>query len=225
MPHNGTAGVDAVDGFDSIVVVSPENTFRNEIVHLHRFREMGLRHYNLRKPLWSAEQIKAFIESMIPSDRSCVVLHNHHELAVDAQIDGLHLRGASVASLKSVLPEAELRRIRSCSVHSLEELRFAMDYPVSVLFGPVFPSISKRNYNPAIDHDDLSRLLKQRRRSRVLALGGVDASRVAACRDIGFDGVAVHGAIWQASDPEGVFLSISRLCNVYFPPANRSFRR
>jgi thiamine-phosphate pyrophosphorylase len=59
---------------------------------------------------------------------------------------------------------------------------------------------------------ELSSLLNSRtaneRRTTVLALGGVTAERLPQARALGFDGVAVLGAVWQAADPVAAFCEI-----------------
>jgi thiamine-phosphate pyrophosphorylase len=46
------------------------------------------------------------------------------------------------------------------------------------------------------------------RRTTVLALGGVTAGRLPQIRALGFDGVAVLGAVWQAEDPVAAFCEL-----------------
>ncbi|HXA14587.1 MAG TPA: thiamine phosphate synthase, partial [Opitutaceae bacterium] len=101
---------------------------------------------------------------------------------------------------------------RSC--HDLATLRAALGHYDSVFFGPVFPSISKPGHGSRdnFSTSELSALLASRtsaeRRTAVLALGGITAARLPQIRVLGFDGVAVLGAIWQADDPVAVFCEI-----------------
>jgi thiamine-phosphate pyrophosphorylase len=124
---------------------------------------------------------------------------------------------------------------RSC--HDLATLRTALGHYDSVFFGPVFPSISKPGYTTEltvqvergvstrsfknedlnasgrrVPPTELSSLLNSRtaneRRTAVLALGGVTAARLPQIRELGFDGVAVLGAVWQADDPAAAFCEI-----------------
>jgi thiamine-phosphate pyrophosphorylase len=74
----------------------------------------------------------------------------------------------------------------------------------SVFVSPVFPSISKHNFGPtgALPEARLRGLLSARttaqRRTTVFALGGITAANASRCGALGFDGVAVRGAIWQS---------------------------
>ncbi|MBO4210196.1 thiamine phosphate synthase [Micromonospora echinofusca] len=73
-----------------------------------------------------------------------------------------------------------------------------------VTVSPVFPTVSKPGYGPALGPDGLGRLARLAR-VPVLALGGVDGpERVAACLAAGAVGVAVLGAVMRATDPARV---------------------
>ena len=124
---------------------------------------------------------------------------------------------------------------RSC--HDLTALRAALGHCDSVFLGPVFPSISKSGYTTEltvqvergvstrslqdeglnasgrrVPPNEISALLNSRtpgeRRTTVLALGGVTAGRLPQIRELGFDGVAVLGAVWQADDPVAAFCEL-----------------
>lgn len=47
-----------------------------------------------------------------------------------------------------------------------------------------------------------------RRTARVYAVGGVTAERLGRCRELGFDGAAVLGAVWNAPDPVAALAAI-----------------
>ena len=76
----------------------------------------------------------------------------------------------------------------------------------SVLFGPVFDSLTKQGYGPAPDFpwDELRAALAAPRapsRTAVFAVGGVTGDGLERCRDLGFDGAALLGAVWNDSGP------------------------
>jgi thiamine-phosphate pyrophosphorylase len=78
-----------------------------------------------------------------------------------------------------------------------------------VLFGPVFSSLSKPGHGPAADFPwaELASLLAgaRPRAARILAIGGITAARLPRCRELGFDGAAVLGAVWGAPDPVAAY--------------------
>ena len=62
-------------------------------------------------------------------------------------------------------------------------------------FGPVFSSISKINYISVIE-DDLN-LSLNKTSTKIIAIGGINEENIKNVFDMGFDGAAVLGAIWQ----------------------------
>jgi thiamine-phosphate pyrophosphorylase len=103
----------------------------------------------------------------------------------------------------------------------VDTLRESLDAYDRLLVSPVFPSLSKPGYGPSekLPAADLRAVLALPRRAEVIALGGIDASRIAASCELGFDGVAVLGAVWLATDPLGAFNEIQ---NAVHPHAARS---
>ena len=120
---------------------------------------------------------------------SKILVNSRADVALAARAGGLHLPGGSPAPARwrSLAPAGFLIGV---SCHSAEEVRQAeaegADY---VLFGPVFPPLSK----PAgIEPHGLEALAGAARAVRipVLALGGVSLGNSAACVAAGAAGVA-----------------------------------
>jgi thiamine-phosphate pyrophosphorylase len=104
---------------------------------------------------------------------------------------------------------------RSC--HDLAALRASLGQYDSVFFGPVFPSISKPGYGPTTSEigEALGAMLHFRmaeeRRTAVIAIGGVDVATAPQALALGFDGIAVLGAVWQAADPVVAFRGLQAI--------------
>ena len=62
------------------------------------------------------------------------------------------------------------------------------------------------------DRDELRTLLATRtatqRSTEVVALGGITAQTLPDCQALGFDGAALLGAVWDASDPVAAFMAL-----------------
>jgi len=184
-----------------LIVISPEAEDPREHTVLAELFAAGLTSYHLRKPTWSRAQLAAWLHALPSQFHPRLVLHTHHDLATEFAVGGLHYRDAD--GTPSTL-------LRSRAVHDLATLRASLDTYDRLLVSPLFPSFSKPGHNPSpnLAPADLKSVLALPRRAEVIALGGIDASRILACRDLGFDGVAVLGAIWQSPDPVGAFADI-----------------
>jgi len=174
-----------------LIVISPESEDAREHAVLVKLFVAGLTSYHLRKPTWSRDQLIAWLRALPVGLHPRIVLHTHHDLAAEFTVGGVHDRDTPE------IPSNPIGyRMRSRAVHDLATLRASLDDYDRLLFSPVFASFSKPGHGPALDHDDLRPALALPRRAEVIALGGIDASRIATCRDLGFDGVAVLGAIF-----------------------------
>jgi len=214
-------------------MISPEHDDPREIAVLGALLAAGLERYHVRKPHWPAAQLETWLRALPMEWRTRLVLHSHHELVALLGLGGYHWRDDGLAPL--ALSANNGLTSRSC--HDLATLHAALGHYDSVFFGPVFSSISKPGYTTevtvqvervvptrSLSYEDLnasgrrvppteiSSLLNSRtaneRRTTVLALGGVTAARLPQIRALGFDGVALLGAVWQADDPVAAFCEI-----------------
>ena len=84
-----------------------------------------------------------------------------------------------------------------------------LDY---AFLSPIFDSISKQGYAAAgFEERRLSAAL-QHCRVPLIALGGMTAGRVAKAAEMGFSGVAVLGAVWQAADAAAALEELQNEC-------------
>ncbi|MBE7247075.1 MAG: thiamine phosphate synthase [Actinomycetospora chiangmaiensis] len=119
--------------------------------------------------------------------------------ALDA--DGVHLGGGSdrraIAAARAALGE---RALIGVSAHTSGEASAAAkagaDY---VTLSPIYETRSKPGYGPALGPGGLAAAGKVG--LPVIALGGLDATRIAECRTAGAAGVAVMGGLMRAEDP------------------------
>jgi thiamine-phosphate pyrophosphorylase len=183
-----------------IVVISPEAEDPRELGALEGFISAGLERYRVRKPSWTAETLESWLTAVPASWRARMILHQHHSLAPKLGLCGVHDRDR----------EQPTAGARSRSCHGIVSLRRNLPLYESLLFGPVFSSLTKPGYGPPADFpwDDLRSILSERRNAHVLAIGGVTAGGLARCRELGFDGAAVLGAVWNQSDPVAAYVSL-----------------
>ena len=217
-----------------LIVISPEAENIREHSTLAELFATGLTSYHLRKPTWTRAQLTAWLHALPPKFHPRIVLHTHHDLATEFAVGGLHDRDNSEGragplgprrtpsaqrtptGAPSSAPKKNQSNLigyfgsgifRSRAVHDLATLRASLDTHDRLLVSPIFSSFSKPGYAPdaRLAPAELKSVLALPRGAEVIALGGIDASRIPACRDLGFDGVAVLGAIWQSPDPVCAF--------------------
>lgn len=150
-----------------------------------------------------------------------VLVNDRADVALAAGAHGVHLRGDSmpVAAARSCDRSWTVGR----SVHDPREVGPAAsaDY---LLFGSVFPSASKA-HGPAAGLDALRALLDVARPQPVLAIGGMDPARAAACFAAGAAGVAGIGVflpVGRSPEALGVAAAVAALRAAAQTPAFRA---
>jgi thiamine-phosphate pyrophosphorylase len=184
-----------------IRVITHPDSMQDEARRINQLFEAGLACLHLRKPAASGKDFERLLEGVLPAFRSRVILHAHFHLLDKYDVQGIHFTEAH----RRALLETELQqwlddmhgqgKVASTAVHaktSVRQLQAGFDY---VLVSPVFESISKAGYTPA-EHWNVQELKKQTG-ATLVGLGGIDAGKLAAAARLGFEEVAVLGAVWQ----------------------------
>jgi thiamine-phosphate pyrophosphorylase len=169
----------------------------NEISTIHSLFESGLDLFHVRKPAFSASEMKDFVNSIGLEFRNKLVLHSHHHLAEELGINRIHFTSTNRPDTFS--KASEFKTI-STSTHLIEEFNsLSKDFDYAFL-SPVYPSISKENYLPK---KDLFEEIKNRTNfnTKLIALGGIEAQNIKKTLDAGFDDIALLGTIWNSKTP------------------------
>lgn len=126
-------------------------------------------------------------------------LHGEAGLAHHAGADGVHLpAGADVGRARALLGP---RKLIGVSIHTVTDAEALAPEEVDyALAGPAFETLSKPGYGPEIGRRGL-REIAAATPVPVLAIGGINAARVAELIVAGAAGVAVMGAVMRAADP------------------------
>lgn len=91
----------------------------------------------------------------------------------------------------------------SASVHHFN-LKEEYNHFSYLIYGPVFESISKKNYIPKINQDVIQKHLQDIHEQLgipIIAIGGINSDNFKDALKMGFSGVALKGHIWQSPDP------------------------
>lgn len=179
--------------------------------------DAGLPRLHLRKPAFSQQEMAAFIVQLPTRYHARLVLHGHPALVSDLKLGGLHLTAAARNGWVS-RPKLAAGQTLSTSFHTLPEIRQHRRKYNYVFLSPIFDSLSKSGYAAGFELATVAHALRQLWQRmgyvpQVLALGGIEASKLAAVRRAGFAGAAVLGTVWQSPDPVAAFRELQALAS------------
>jgi thiamine-phosphate pyrophosphorylase len=162
----------------------------------------GCRWVSVREKDLPVDEQILLARSLLPLVRAQggkLLLHGEASLAKDAGVDGVHLpAGRDAATARALLGPEKILGLSIHTVTEAEEIDPALiDY---ALAGPAFETPSKPGYSPEIGRKGLADIA-QASRVPVLAIGGINAARIAEVLASGAAGVAVMGGVMRASDP------------------------
>jgi len=161
----------------------------------------GCRWLSLREKDLGHEERLALLHRIVALARpfgATISVHGDLEAAAATGV-GVHLpTGASPEQARARLGEGALIGL---SVHSPREAATAHPAADYVTLSPIFPSISKPGYGPALGTQGLAEAVAGAR-VPIVALGGVTADNLAQCLASGAAAVAVMGSVMAAADPE-----------------------
>ncbi|OLY91434.1 thiamine-phosphate pyrophosphorylase [Cnuella takakiae] len=189
-----------------LIVISEETICPGAASLVNELFDAGMPVLHLRKPAATASDMQHLIAAIYPKYRALIALHSHHHLAEENGIKRLHFTGKQQAETSAAMLASLKAKgfYLSASMHQLKEIEQQGMYYDHVFFGPVFNSISKKGYSSVLS----AHFRLPQSRTKVVALGGIDVHNCAAAFRMGFDGIAVLGAIWQGKDPVLSFLQV-----------------
>jgi thiamine-phosphate pyrophosphorylase len=193
-----------------LLVISNPTPVIQEASIINQLFDEGLPVFHLRKPKSSLKEMALLLQEIKPLHYPKIALHHHNNIAPDFGISRLHY---TEAARKEATPET-LSTQRSAytlstSVHSPEDYRDLPDYFDYAFLGPVFNSISKPGYEgQAFDVAPSDK----KRSTRLIAIGGIDETNYHKAYDMGYDGIALLGAVWNKNDKLSAFKTIRSGC-------------
>ena len=163
----------------------------------------GCRWISVREKDLPADEQVLLARSLLPmahAQGAIVTVHGEAALAATAGADGVHLPAGSDAAAARALLGAQ--KLIGVSIHTVTEAEgidpASIDYAVA---GPAFETASKPGYGPEIGRKGLSEIARAAR-VPVLAIGGINAARIAELIAEGAAGVGVMGGVMRATNPE-----------------------
>ncbi len=176
------------------IVITRPDFFEGEAARIAQLLTSGQADLiHIRKPEASRHEIEQLLVAIPVALYSKLVLHDHHELAVQYGLRGVHL------NRRNPQPPVGWQGNVSKSCHTLEELAEARKQPYAYMsLSPIFDSISKQGYRSAFTREQLAAARRQGLiDGRVMALGGVTFDRIKEVTDMGFGGAMILGDAWK----------------------------
>jgi thiamine-phosphate pyrophosphorylase len=170
----------------------------------------GCRWFSVREKDLPAEERCALLKALVQTGHkygALVTVHEDVQAVIAAGADGVHLPGGTEpAAVRARLPAALIGASAHCETEAAALLHAGADY---VTVSPVFLTLSKPGYGPAIGPDGLARIVAATH-GPVLALGGITAENAALCRAAGASGIAVMGEVMRAAHPRATVAGLIR---------------
>jgi thiamine-phosphate pyrophosphorylase len=184
-----------------LIIISPPDYLYHELETIVQLFEHNLDYYHLRKPNFSEQEYEEFIISLPQNYRHKIIIHNYHQLAIKYQLKGVHFSSYTQSFSPNQPSNYNYHQSKSChSISEITQLKRLYDY---VFLSPIFDSISKQGYQTKFNQQELKQFLTTKNSSpEIIALGGIEIDKIAQVKELGFDGVAVLGAIWQQETME-----------------------
>lgn len=180
-----------------ILISSPE-IVNNENITIKSFLRKEHNLFHLRRYVSFEEEVVSFLSSFTEEERKQIVLNHHHFLASEFGINRLHFSEKD----RIEIGDEKLEKLHShgfilsTSVHTVEDFENLNSVFEYAFLSPVFDSISKENYK-AVSFD----LNNIRKDIKLIALGGITVENYNDALNLGFDGVAFLGGVWNQENP------------------------
>jgi thiamine-phosphate pyrophosphorylase len=179
-----------------LIVISNPGHIADESIIVNNLFQSGLKCFHIRKPESTIETVRELINGIAPRFYHRISLHQFHAIAPEYGIKRLHYTESvrTRSNQKKLQSKVDDGFALSTSVHDISMLP-ALTYFDYAFYGPVFNSISKPGYQSKLPAG--FKLDKTNIKTKVMALGGVEAGNLIRIKNMGFDGAAVLGTLWN----------------------------
>lgn len=178
------------------------------IEQIEKALEGGCRWIQIRMKDASDEEIKQVVDRVKPACEKVdgfLLLDDRVELAKELNVGGVHLGKDDMAPSKAraILGAAAVIGVTANTITDIEAVSFLdIDY---FGIGPFRETPTKKNLAPVLGIAGIRDITLEMRQKEInipaVAIGGIKADDVTALMETGVNGVAVSGAIANASNP------------------------
>lgn len=169
---------------------------------------------HLRGPESESEsRLRQLVEALPREAYRKLWLHDHFEIAEEFGLGGIHISRKALLNDKALGIYAAVHGLdASISCHNLGQAAKLDELYDRVFICPLFEPISKSTEKGIFDRDRLKEFLSGDRQAEFIALGGISLETLDRVRELGFDGAAVLGALWESDDPAAYIKSMHDRC-------------
>lgn len=203
-----------------LIVVSSAYDLENEISLIELMFRKGMQKFHLRKPNYTTKDYETFLERLHPKFRKHIIMHSRHNMVLNYGLKGINIgRNHKRTRLKTFFKILKMKLLYKNLVVTSEfdsmgqflGSKYPYDY---VMLSPVYDSVSKKGKRSKFNHRKLKKVLRNNEsKYEVYAGGGITIDRIEKCNELGFDGVAVMGGIWESDDPVAAFEVCKNICD------------
>jgi len=193
-----------------LFVISASYFFKGEAALINQLFEAGMPVLHLRKENPDRQEYAGLISAVDERFHHSIALHQFHELRKEFPgVKRLHypewMRKKTIQTFKNE------EFTRSTSIHNLNDLNGVQGFAYT-FYGPVFDSFSKPGYKSRLAGDFKVPVLENT--TPIIAIGGIDADKIEPLKQMGFEGAAVLGTLWNNKEQALTnFNKIKRICS------------
>lgn len=185
-----------------LIVFSSSDRSISEAKEVIEMFELGLEHFHIRKSSFQQNDLIAYLDVIPKEYHKRIVLHSNHHLKKAYKLGGLHL--SRTHRKKKYSSKWKFWKFRTFNsglyvTRTYSKLSTMCDdkrvYRY-VFLSPVYDSISKIGHSGNFGNRSIVKYVRLAK-SPVIALGGVEIERFQECKELGFEGVALLGSIWN----------------------------
>lgn len=188
-----------------IIVYTPDSRVEREIELTAGLLSAGADYLYLRRQGEDDAYWLAYAEQLPFADQGKIFTSSFRVLH-EMGLGGFHFTGKAIAELDQQDLAENLKMLElsgkksSATVRSLEALQQLDGHLDILLLSPMFESISKPGHRRDWDLDALKDYLQKRTsKTELFAQGGINFDRIEEVKSLGFDGIALLGALWASS--------------------------
>ena len=175
----------------------------------------GLQHFHLRKMEYTREKMRRYLERIPSPFHNRIILHSHFDLISEYGLCGAHF--TKRFGYDDYTKEQGIDGNSKCfdkmgfSLHAISEVSKFKSLYDYIFLSPIFDSISNKGYNSKFKLSNLKSFLqKTSDRPEIIALGGINHTKVEMAANVRFDGIALLGYIWTDFETNGDIIAAIR---------------